>query len=149
MTRGVLVVVLLLLVAACGSDDSAPELESGDAAVPSDYEYVIPAGTGEQIDAGVTLRARVALRTWVGLGAFDDQAFLAISFLDGVGEAVRLAEQAQHPRRRAHARSGRPTMSAQAPAQLARSRPRARAAASLRPAARAVCRRSSLISSGR
>ena len=43
---------LMLLAAACGSDDSAPELESGDAAVPADYEYVIPAGTGERIDAG-------------------------------------------------------------------------------------------------
>ena len=84
---------LMLLVAACGSDDSAPELESGDAAVPADYEYVIPAGTGEQIDAGVEVeilpgRIDAKVGEVIRIINEDDRGQLVGPFFVGAHETV-------------------------------------------------------------
>jgi plastocyanin len=53
------VVALALGVAACGGGDAAPETESvttdGTAATEATYEYVIPVGAGEALDAGTPL----------------------------------------------------------------------------------------------
>ena len=44
------------LLVACGSDGSAqPELSAIDAAEPATFEYLIPLGSGERIDAGEEL----------------------------------------------------------------------------------------------
>jgi len=84
---------LMLLVAACGSDDPAPKLESGNAAVPADYEYVIPAGTGERIDAGEEVEILPArLDTKVGevirIINEDDRGQLVGPFFVGAHETV-------------------------------------------------------------
>ena len=84
---------LMLLTAACGSDDPAPLLESGDAAVSADYEYVIPAGTGEQIDAGEEveiLPARIDARVGevIRIVNEDDRGQLVGQFFVGAHETV-------------------------------------------------------------
>lgn len=55
--RTVIVALAVLIpVAACGSDDtSTPGVEAGDDAVTATYEFVIPVGAGEALDAGQPL----------------------------------------------------------------------------------------------
>jgi len=50
-------VALALPLAACGGDDesAAPSVETGDESAAADYEYLIPVGAGEALDAGEPL----------------------------------------------------------------------------------------------
>jgi plastocyanin len=52
-----LAVALVLPLAACGGDDesAAPGVETGDESAAAEYEYLIPVGAGEALDAGEPL----------------------------------------------------------------------------------------------
>ncbi len=62
--------------------------EPGDALVRQGIDLIEAGFSAEQLDAGVMLRARAALRTWIGLELFDDQAFLRVVWLDAGGEEL-------------------------------------------------------------
>lgn len=88
----VVALVSLLLVACGGGGDEAPATEAaGDE--PADIEYVIPAGTGERIDAGERveilprqLDARVG--ELIRIENEDDRGHLLGPFFVGAGEVL-------------------------------------------------------------
>ena len=89
-----LLLILVLLAGACGSDDSDPLFaDDGSADVP-DYSFTIPAGAGEAIDRGEPLDILPqALDVRVGelfeLINLDDRGHLVGPFFVGKGETLR------------------------------------------------------------
>ena len=95
MTRGgLLVVAVLLLLVACGSDEPAPLFRPDESAGEVDYSYVIPAGAGEAIDRGEPLdilpqELTVQVGEVLELINEDDRGHLVGPFFVGAGETVR------------------------------------------------------------
>ena len=89
------VLVALIPVAACGSDDDAstPGVESGDQASAATYEFVIPVGAGEALDAGEPLEILPAeLEVQVGetirIVNEDDRGHTVGPFFVGANETL-------------------------------------------------------------
>lgn len=90
-----LVLLAPAAVAACSSDDeaSAPGVESGDEAQAATYEYVIPVGAGEALDAGEPLEILPAeLQVQVGesirIVNEDDRGHTVGPFFVGANETL-------------------------------------------------------------
>lgn len=89
-------VALLAAVAvgACGgSESSSPAVEEAVATAPADYEYLIPAGTGERIDAGEPIailpdRLEVQVGELIRIVNEDDRGHLVGPFFVGAGETL-------------------------------------------------------------
>ena len=95
MRRVALTLVLLALVAGgCGSDErSGPLVVADPGATEFDYDYLIPAGTGERYDAGEFIEILPAeLETSVGeilrIVNEDDRDHLVGPFYVGAGETL-------------------------------------------------------------
>lgn len=80
---------------ACGSDDdtATPAVESGDEAAAATYEYVIPVGAGEALDAGEPLEILPAeLEVQVGetirIVNEDDRGHTVGPFFVGANETL-------------------------------------------------------------
>lgn len=89
------VLAALIPVAACGNDDDAstPGVESGDQASAATYEYVIPVGAGEALDAGQPLEILPAeLEVQVGesirIVNEDDRGHTVGPFFVGANETL-------------------------------------------------------------
>ena len=95
MRRALPLVVLLLLVAACGDDadrDGALVVED-PTAIEVDYEYVIPPGTGDRFDAGEVveiLPGEMSVRVGEVMRIVnqDDRQHLIGPFFVGAGETL-------------------------------------------------------------
>ena len=89
------VLAALIPAAACGSDDDAstPGVESGDQASAATYEFVIPVGAGEALDAGEPLEILPAeLEVQVGetirIVNEDDRGHTVGPFFVGANETL-------------------------------------------------------------
>jgi len=89
-----MLLVIALILSACGSDDPAPLLRDDGSDAAADYSYVIPAGAGEAFDRGEPLEILPqALDVHVGelfeLINLDDRGHLVGPFFVGAGETLR------------------------------------------------------------
>jgi plastocyanin len=84
-------------VAACGDDDgAAPQVEpvgTADAEIGADYEFVIPAGAGEALDAGEPLEIlpgtlEVQVGETIRIVNDDDRGHNVGPFFVGAGETL-------------------------------------------------------------
>ena len=94
MRRLALAVVLVLMAAACGSDEPAPLFSDDRAAETPDYSFTIPAGSGDAIDRGESLdllpqELDVTVGEVLELVNLDDRGHLVGPFFVGKGETVR------------------------------------------------------------
>ena len=89
-------IATVLVLGACGSDDDAdgpPRLEEADEVDAPEHDYLIPPGTGEQLDAGeeVTILPS-ALEARVGetirIVNDDDRGHVVGVFFVGAGETL-------------------------------------------------------------
>lgn len=93
-TLGGLLLAVVLLTAACGSDDLGPLIKDDGSTEAPDYSYVIPVGAGEAIDSGEPLDILPReLDASVGeifeLVNHDDRGHLVGPFYVGAGETLR------------------------------------------------------------
>lgn len=95
MRRSILATVLVLCVAgtSCSGERSGPLIVDDLVSGPADYEYVIPAGTGDRIAAGdpvailpAELDVRVGER--IRIVNEDDRGHFVGIFFVGAGETV-------------------------------------------------------------
>ncbi len=98
MTRSIrpvalLATVLMLLVAACGDDDAALDVDEAGTQ-PADYSYVIPVGAGEALDRGEPLEIlpaelEVELGEVIEIRNEDDRGHTVGPFFVGGNETLR------------------------------------------------------------
>lgn len=87
------VIVLSIVAAACSSDEGGPLVVADPGASEYDYDYLIPAGTGERFDAGEFIEILPAeLEVSVGevlrIVNEDDRDHLVGPFFVGAGETL-------------------------------------------------------------
>ncbi|MGI9647075.1 MAG: cupredoxin domain-containing protein [Acidimicrobiia bacterium] len=84
---------LLLVLAACGSDEPESLFEPGDSAAYADYEYLIPDGTWERTYAGeeveiLPARLEVSVGEVIRIVNQDSHGHFVGIFYVGAGETV-------------------------------------------------------------
>lgn len=94
LRRLILLIAIVLLAAACGSDEPGPLFQEDGSAIDVDYAYLIPPGAGEAIDRGEPLEIlpqelTVEVGEILELVNEDDRGHLVGPFFVGAGETVR------------------------------------------------------------
>lgn len=85
--------LFMLMIGACSNERAGPRVLADPLAIEVDYEYLIPAGTGDRFDAGEAIEvlpARLEVRVGevLRISNEDDRDHLIGPFYVGAGEVL-------------------------------------------------------------